>query len=148
MEYDQFVEQVRERAGLDSPDEAVTAIQAVLGTLGELLSGKERHDLAAELPKALKGFPGIWVDRPPKELTRPHRFTLEEFYHRVAARSGSRHPAAVKRTQAVMQVLTQAVSGGELRDVFRELPAEYGALLSGAVRGPLSPSILGKPQSR
>ncbi len=77
-------------------------------------------------------------------MTHPHRFNLEEFYHRVAARSGVRYPAAVKHSQAVMQTLKQAVSEGELRDIRRELPDEYEELTSGKPRSPASPSIVEK----
>jgi uncharacterized protein (DUF2267 family) len=142
MEYDEFINRVQEREELDSPEEAAAAVKATLGTLGEMLSPKERHDLAAELPKPLKNCLTLWVERPPRELTHPHRFSLEEFYNRVAARSEVGYPAAVKHSQAVIQVLKHAVSGGELRDVLRELPDEYEELLSGQPRGPVSPSIV------
>jgi uncharacterized protein (DUF2267 family) len=145
MEYDEFIDRVQDRAELDSPEEAAVAVQATLGTLGEMLSPKERRDLAAELPKPLKDCLTLWVEQPPRELTHPHRFNLEEFYNRVAARSDVRYPAAVKHSQAVVQVLQQAVSRGELRDVLRELPDEYDELLSGQPRGPVSPSIVKQP---
>jgi uncharacterized protein (DUF2267 family) len=141
MEYDEFVKRVRETAELDSREQALRAVEATLGTLGELLSKTEREDLAAELHKPLKGYLHVWTEHP-KGLNRPRRFGLEEFYNRVAARSGVRHPAAVKHSRAVMKVLRQAVSQGELADVFRELPDEYDELLTGKPRGPLSPSIV------
>ena len=145
MEYDEFIGRVQERAELSSPDEAAAAVRATLGTLSEMLSPKERHDLAAELAKPLKDCLTLWVDRPPRELTHPHRFNLEEFYNRVAARSDVGYPAAVKHSQAVVQVLKEAVSRGELRDVLRELPDEYDELLGSTIRGPASPSIIRQP---
>jgi len=144
MEYDEFIEQVQEAAELDSAEQAMGAVEATLGTLGEMLSPKERHDLAAELPKPLKEYLSVWMEHPPRELTHPHRFNLEEFYHRVAARSGVGYPAAVRHSHAVMQTLRQAVSQGEVRDVLRELPDEYEELVSGKPRGPASPSIVEK----
>lgn len=66
---------------------------------------------------------------------------LEEFYNRVAARSDVGYPAAIKHSQAVIQVLQEAISRGELRDVLRELPDEYEELISGQPRGLVSPSI-------
>lgn len=142
MDYDDFVTRVQEAAGLGARDEAVRAIGATLGTLGELLSRTERDNLAAELHKPLKEYLYTWIDRPNKGLNRPHRFRLEEFYNRVSARSEAGYPAAVKHSLAVMSVLRQAVSRGELADAFRELPDEYEELLSGKPRGPLSPSIV------
>lgn len=141
MEYDDFISRVQERAELDSPEEAAAAVKATLGTLGEMLSAKERRDLAAELSKPLKDCLTLWMERPPKEHTHPHRFNLEEFYHRVAARSEVRRPAAVKHARAVIRVLQEAVSPGELRDILRELPDEYEPLLSGRPRRRAAPSV-------
>jgi uncharacterized protein (DUF2267 family) len=90
----------------------------------------------------MKDYVSRWVQRPPKEITRPHRFTLEEFYNRVAARSDVRYPAAVRHSQAVVQVLRETVAPGELADVFRELPDEYEELLTGTAKSPASPSIV------
>ena len=90
----------------------------------------------------MKDYVSRWVQRPPKEITRPHRFTLEEFYNRVAARSNVRHLAALKQSQAVMKVLREAVAPGELADIGRELPDEYEELLTGTAKSPASPSIV------
>ena len=142
MESKEFVKRVQDQAELAAPDDAVAAIEAVLGTLGEMLSPLERRHLAAQLHKPMKDYVSRWVQRPPKEITRPHRFTLEEFYNRVAARSEVRYPAAVKHSQVVMKVLREAVAPGQLADVFRELPEEYEELLTGTVKSPASPSIV------
>ncbi len=142
MEYNEFIQRVQEEAGLAAPDEATAATEAVLGTLGEMLSPTERRHLAAQLPKALKGYVTEWMERPPKEKGRPHRFGLEEFYHRVAARSDVRYPAAVRHSQAVMKVLRAAVAPGELADIFRELPLEYEELLTGVPQSPVSPTVV------
>jgi len=144
MEHDAFIGRVQKTAELNSPDEAA-AVRATLGTLGEMLSPKERRDLAAQLTRELKECLSLWIERPPRERTHPHRFGLEEFYHRVAARSEVRYPAAVKHSLAVVRVLKEAVSEGELQDILHELPDEYEELLSGRPRSPVSPSIT--PQS-
>jgi uncharacterized protein (DUF2267 family) len=142
MEFKEFIQRVQEETGLTSPDEATAAVEAVLGTLGEMLAPTERRHLIAQLHKPMKDYVSRWVARPPKEMAGPHRFPLEEFYHRVAARSGVRYPAAVHHTQAVMKVLRDAVPIGELADVFRDLPREYDELLTGVPATPGSPSIV------
>jgi uncharacterized protein (DUF2267 family) len=142
MEYNEFVKRVQDQAKMVAPDEAEATIKAVLGTLGEMLSPMERRHLAAQLHKPMKDFVTAWVERPPKEKGRPHRFHLEEFYHRVAARSDVRYPTAVKRSRAVMEVLREAVAPGELADIFRELPQEYEELLTGTPRSPASPTVV------
>ncbi len=142
MESQEFIKRVQEEAELAAPDEAAAAIEAVLGTLGEMLSPMERRHLSAQLPKSLKGYVTEWMERPPKEKGRPHRFGLEEFYQRVAARSDVRYPTAVRRSQAVMKVLREAVASGELADISRELPQEYEELLTGTPRSPISPTVV------
>jgi uncharacterized protein (DUF2267 family) len=122
MESKELIKRVQDETGLTAPDEAEAAVAAVLGTLGEMLPPTERRHLATQLPKSLKDYVHQWVERHSKEVTRPHRFSLEEFYQRVAARSDVRYPAAVQHTQAVMKVLRDAVPPGELADVFRDLP--------------------------
>jgi uncharacterized protein (DUF2267 family) len=141
MEYKELVQRVQEMAELGTAA-AITVIEAVLGTLGELLSPSERRHLGTQLPKPLKDSVPRWVERPPREMTRPHRFSLEEFYHRVAARSEVRYPAAVKYSQAAMRVLQEAISEGEWADIFRELPPEYEELRTGTPQSPASPSIV------
>jgi uncharacterized protein (DUF2267 family) len=142
MEHQEFVKRVQDEAALAAPDEAAAAIRAVLGTLGEMLSSTERRHLAAQLPKPLKEYVTEWVEHPPKKKGRPHRFGLEEFYHRVAARSDVRYPTAVKRSLAVMQALREAVAPGALADIFRELPQGYEELLTGIPRSPVSPTVV------
>ena len=142
MEYDEFIRRVQEEAELAAPDKAAAATEAVLGTLGEMLSPTERRHLAAQLHKSLKEYVTEWMEHPPKEKGRPHRFGLQEFYQRVAARSDVRYPAAVRRSQAVMKVLREGVTPGELADIFRELPQEYEELLTGTPRSPVSPTVV------
>jgi uncharacterized protein (DUF2267 family) len=141
MEYQEFVKRVQAEAELVSSDEAEAAIAAVLGTLGEMLPPTERRHLATQLPKPMKDSVTQWMERPPTEKGRPHRFGLDEFYNRVAARSNVRHPTAVQCSQAVMKALREAVSEGELADIFRELPHEYDELLTGTPTSPASPTL-------
>lgn len=140
MDYKEFVKRVQEKTKRGSPEEALAAIDATLGTLGELLSKTERDDLAAQLHKPLKESLYKWIERP-RALMHPHRFGLEEFYNRVAARSGTGHPAAIKDSLAVLSVLQEAVSQGQIADLLRELPDEYEELFTGRPKGPLSPTI-------
>jgi uncharacterized protein (DUF2267 family) len=126
MRYDEFITRVRERAGLGR-DEAVRSTEATLATLGERLYRTERENLAAQLPNELKEDLFKQVD---SEVTwrDVDRFSLEEFYIRVSARAEVGYPDAVKQAQAVVAVLREAVSAGEIEDVLAELPEEYGEL--------------------
>jgi len=145
MEYKELIQRVQDAAELATPQQARTVTEVVLGTLGELLPPTERRHLATQLSKPLKDSVNRWVERPPRELTRPHRFSLEEFYHRVAARSDRGYPRAVRCSQAVLGILQEAISPGELDDIFRKLPPEYDELRTGVTRNPASPSLVKNP---
>jgi uncharacterized protein (DUF2267 family) len=127
MRYHEFINRVQERTDLGSRDEAARATEATLATLGERLYRTERENLAAQLPDELKEDLFKRVD---SEVIRRDvdRFSLEEFYIRVSARAEVGYPDAVKRAQAVIAVLQEAVSAGEIEDVLSKLPDEYGEL--------------------
>ena len=120
MEYAAFIERVQQRVGCDAPADAVRAIQATLETLGERLSPRETRQLAAELPKELRGY---LLQRPVQQL-----FPLEEFFNRVSAREGVRWHQAATHARAVIAVVGEAVSSGELEDVKTELAPDYDTL--------------------
>jgi uncharacterized protein (DUF2267 family) len=58
---DEFLDAVRERAGLRSKDEALTATTAVFSTLRQVLPEKDVRDTAAELPDDLSD---LWIESP------------------------------------------------------------------------------------
>jgi uncharacterized protein (DUF2267 family) len=127
MHYEAFIEQVQQRTGLDSTEEATQATRATLQTLGERLSKTETEKLAAQLPDPLKAY----------LLLQPEtqRFSLEEFFNRVSAREDVGRPHAIAHARAVFGVLREAVSAGELEDVKRELAPEYAELLGESSSG-------------
>jgi uncharacterized protein (DUF2267 family) len=132
MHYEDFINQVRERAGLQNKREAETAVRTVLETLGERLHRTEREKLAAQLPNRIKEYITSRSDH--------DFFPLEEFYNRVSARAEVRYPQAVEQAMAVIQVLKEAVSPGELADVLVDLTDDYRELFGEKEISPLSPS--------
>jgi len=127
MQYEEFMQWVKEYAGLDSDEEAVRTTEAVLSTLGERLYRTEVSELAAQLPRGIREFLGA---RQSPETTRDdiQQFTLEDFYDRVGARTRVRTTQAIRLTQGVMKVLTLAVSAGEIASIMQGLPKEYEKL--------------------
>ncbi len=120
MVYTQITEQVRKRARI-SHDEAVQAISATLQTLAERLGGVESRRMASQLPVQLKKLLAG-----PRE---PRRYSLEEFFNRVAGRADIGRGEAVKRSTITMQVISEAMSRNQMADVFGKLPIEYDELL-------------------
>ena len=128
MRYDEFIQRVQARAGLDTEDEAASVTNAVLGTLGECLYRTERDKLAAELPKELKETLFLERDRENRRQDT-ERYRLEEFFNRVRARAEVGGRQTETCTRAVMAVLREAVSTGTMDEVQASLPGEYDALL-------------------
>jgi uncharacterized protein (DUF2267 family) len=134
MHYEGFIDRVRERTGLEDKHLAEIAVRAFFETLGERLHRTEREKLAAQLPNQLKEF---IVIHPAHDF-----FGLEEFYTRVASRAGVRYPHGVGQAKAIVTVLKEAVSPGELADVLADLTSDYGELFGEKEVTPLSPSAV------
>ena len=117
MQYEEFLNRVQDRIGSAQPDEARRAITATLSTLSERISGGEAKDLAAQLPQELKEP----VQRSGEEA---EAFSLEEFLRRVGEREAVNADTAREHASAVVTVLREAVTGGQLDDIYAQLPQD------------------------
>ena len=135
MIHDEFIGQVQHRARLSSRGEAERATRATLETLAERLAGGEAKDLAAQLP------PVIGHHLRSQQSAQGERFSLEEFFRRVSLREGIDPPKAVFHARAVIEVLREAVSPGELDDVRAQLPAEFARIFEAGSTGHM-PEVL------
>lgn len=126
MHEDEFLAHVRERADLASTDEARGATEAVLRVLGARLTEPEAEDLAAQLPAAFRS--ALTSQRG----TEPEAFDAEAFVDRLADREAGDGRVdssdAEAHARAVMSVLADAVTGGELADIRAQLPGGYERL--------------------
>ncbi len=129
MKHDEFIGQVQHRARLSSRGEAERATRATLETLAERLAGGEANDLAAQLPPELaEHLRSAWSGK-------GERFSLDEFFRRVSERENVDMPKAVYHVRAVMEVLSEAVSKGEMDDVRAQLPAEFDRIFEAGSTG-------------
>ena len=122
MQYQEFIEQVRQRGELASFGEAEAATRATLTTLGEYLTGGEGLDLASQLPQ---GLAAILRQEPPD---RSKIFSLNDFLQRVGEEERVGIEKAEAHARAVMGVLEEAVTEGEMDDVRRQFPSEFDPL--------------------
>ena len=120
MQYDEFVGQVQHRARLASGGQAINAIEATLTTLAERLYGGEAEDLAAQLPRQIQPYLQV--------LEMGEDFDLKEFYERVSMREEVDLPIAIYHARAVVSVVCDSVSEGEIQDILAQLPEEYCSL--------------------
>jgi uncharacterized protein (DUF2267 family) len=128
MKHDEFIGQVQHRARLSSRGDAERATRATLETLAERLAGGETNDLASQLPREI----GEHLRREWSGIGE--RFSLDEFFRRVRIKEGVDLPDAIFHARVVMEVVSEAVSKGEMDDVRAQLPAEYDRLFeSGSI---------------
>ena len=120
MTFDEFLGQVQNRARLASTGEALKATRATLTVLSQRLFGGEADELAAQLPSEIK----LYLE----QVESPGNFGLDEFLRRVAEIEEVDLPEAIFHARAVMSVLLDAVSAGEIRDMRAQLPDEYAPL--------------------
>ncbi len=119
MKYDEFIGQVRSRAGLQNREEAVLAAQATLTVLGRRLFGGEAENLAAQLPHELQDC---------LQQEQSEKFDLDEFFERISEEEGVGLDEAVEHARAVCSVLSDAVTPGEMEDVLSQLPGKFTQL--------------------
>jgi uncharacterized protein (DUF2267 family) len=125
MQTEEFLGQVQNKARLATLGEAMRATRATLETLAERLGPDETRHLAAQLPHEIQLFLADGG-------TMPERFSSDEFLLRVCAREGIDLPLSTHHARAVIEVLTQAVSQGEIVDVLARLPNDYRRLFAGS----------------
>ena len=122
MKHDEFIGKVQHLAQLPSRGDAERATWATLQTLGERLAGGETKDFASQLPPvlgayAMSGLAGVGVP-----------FTLDEFFLLVSAREGVDLFKGAEHAKAVIEVLQEAISQGEIEHICAQLPDEYKQL--------------------
>jgi uncharacterized protein (DUF2267 family) len=120
MDSDQFVKRIREFTEFDRERSALLA-RTTLVTLGTRISPEEADDLAAQLPRSFAACL--------QHESAACRFGPDEFKRRVARILPLANDQAGPAVKAVFQVLAEAVSGGELRHVLRQLSADYQPLV-------------------
>ena len=129
MNFDDFTGKVQSKAKLATTDEAIAAIRATLETLAERTAGDEAQNLAAQLPEEI----GRYLQG--KHIVE--RFSLADFFDRVTEKEGVDKPVAVHHARAVVDVLQEAVSAGEIDDLRSQLPDEWDPLFEQGAEGNL-----------
>lgn len=122
MEQHEFIDLLQDRLQT-SRDVAERAARATLETLGQRLPTGEAEDLAAQLPPALAAYLQ-------QVAAQDEEFPVDEFYERVAELGDLAPEEAADQVRAVLEVLDDAVSSGQIRDLVSGLPADYGDLIA------------------
>lgn len=126
MKADEFLKQVQSRAHLSSKDEAIDATRATLAVLGQRLFGGEVKDLGSQLPQEI----GSYLNEQPGSET----FGIDEFFQRISQREGTDISVASDHARAVIAVLCETVTPGEIMDVQSQLPRDFASLFESTTR--------------
>jgi uncharacterized protein (DUF2267 family) len=118
MKHDELIGQVQHGARLGSRGQAERATRAKLALLAERLAGREAKDFAAQLPLEIgEHLKGQWS-------ARDESFSMEECLRHVSIDL----PDAVFHSRVVIEVLSEAVSKGEMDNARMQLNAELDHL--------------------
>jgi len=120
MKYNAFVTEVQQRLELATQGDAVRASRAVLTSLGERLQADEATDLASPLP--------MEIDCYLRAADSGQRFSFEEYLDRVGEREGVETRTALHHAQRVVELVSEVVPSGELKQVRAQLPADFDEL--------------------
>lgn len=121
MKDDELISAIRKNSDLDDPDQVMRAAHATLTVLGQRLAGGEPLHLGAQLPTTFA-----------KELATEgagERFSLDEFYQRVASEEGTNKDDARRHARAVMAGVRSAVDRNDFDKMLAQLPGEYSDLV-------------------
>lgn len=116
--YRRMLSQVRARTGLESAEDARTALESVLAQVLRRLTPDEARDLTAQLPSILQENLHTVPPGPDKTIT------LEGIERELAGRLGVDASRAREILAGVGAVVVDSVSKGEMDDVRRQLPAQ------------------------
>jgi uncharacterized protein (DUF2267 family) len=89
--------------------------------------------VASQLPDELKE---LLLSRGDTDI-----YEVQEFYRRIGARADTNYNDAAKRAKAVIGVLQEAISAGEVQDMIESLPEQYAKIFDGDQSGPGFPSL-------
>ena len=116
MRYEEFVESVRQRGGMQSYEEAENATRSTLAALGKALPDAEATQLSEELPEGLG-------DRLRRQPSEPEKLSdPNDFLHRVGQGEGARAPEVENHVRAVMAVLGEAAGPDRVQSLRSQLP--------------------------
>jgi uncharacterized protein (DUF2267 family) len=122
MNISDYIQVVRQRAGIRSDDAAKKAIESVLEVLGQRITIGQAEDLAAALPPELRPYL--------RQLPEAQVFGLAEFLRRVSERESVDSGTAEEHARAVLSVLAEWIPRAELRDTLEQIPNDMRSMFS------------------
>jgi uncharacterized protein (DUF2267 family) len=126
VRYDEFLDRVAQRTGLDR-EGAARAADAVLEVLAKRITAGQVEDLEPLLPPELRPAIRRGIHRTTHSKVRT--MSVDEFVDWVAKLEGVDRATATQHARAVLKVVREAVGEKEWHDTVAQLPGEYRILL-------------------
>lgn len=118
----EFVEQVRERAGIDNVEEADQLSRASAQVLGQTISGGQAENLALQLPDELGAELAA-------QRGQASAFDKAQFLEKIGGKILSVDADRVERqVSAVLSTIRDTARRGELDDTLAQLPPELAEM--------------------
>lgn len=134
---DEFIRRIEEQLGADRTTAERTA-RGVFSALWSAVGPDEFDDMRAQLPRdfepLLASATGEVPRRRPPEPATP-AVTIDEFLDRVAERTGLDRDGARRAAEAVLEVLSRRITGGQVEDLEVVLPPELRPAMERGRRG-------------
>lgn len=124
--YRRLLNQLRADSGLETAEEAETALTVVLNGLLRRLTPEEARDLIAQLPSVLQPALYDLLPGPDKLITKE---TIET---ELSRRLSVERERAAQLLASVGSLIAQSVSAGQMSDVRGQLPEELRSVFSEA----------------
>lgn len=122
MKDDELLSAIRKNSDLDSPQDVERAAHATLSVLGQRLAGGQPLNLGSQLPPTFAEDLAV--------VGAGERFSLDEFYERVAHLEGTDPDEARRHARAVLAGVRSAVDRNEYDKMLAQLPSDYADLVS------------------
>ncbi|NBB76591.1 MAG: DUF2267 domain-containing protein [Bacteroidetes bacterium] len=127
-----WVQQIAKKAGQpDRPDWALSALKSVLQTLRDRTPLQEVFHLSAQMPVLIRGlyFEGY------KPTGKPDKMNAKQFLERIESDLGENNEISAEQAlYAVLNLLYEKISEGEMEDIRRSMPADIQKLWAKSIR--------------
>lgn len=124
MQLQEFLTEVQKKTQLSTPQKAELATKATLQTLGERLAGGAAENFGSQLPQKVCEHLGAGG-------SRGERFSIDEFFQKVAQKERTNVAEATHHARGVMEVVVGAVDPKDIDKVLTQLPDDFHPLFGG-----------------
>jgi uncharacterized protein (DUF2267 family) len=126
MDYEDFLSEIMNLDFINDPDEADSAIKAVLGILASRMDEPQAARLVGELPEPLA------LDKLRGHQKRPTSITVDEYIAEIADLFNLDYDQAYTLVNTVLSVTKESLEEETLEDIENSLPPDWARTIENA----------------